>query len=111
MPEPSLELVSGKLSVVGKFAEVTGEQLMGQVFRQAKQTIKDNIKELSADIKSTYGEEFFGTFRDNSQRFAKLVRDVTYNAPVLEKMNKELYAVDDIMAVAMKYQDEASDVY
>merc|ERR1739848_307712 len=103
--------VSGKLPVVGKFAEVTGEQLMGQVFRQAKQTIKDNIKELSADVKSTYGEEFFGVFRDNSQRFAKLVRDVTYNKPVLQKMDEQLYAVDDIMAVAMKYQDEASDVY
>merc|ERR1739848_107717 len=103
--------VSGKLPVVGKFAEVTGEQLMGQVFRQAKQTIKDNIKEISADVKSTYGEEFFGVFRDNSQRFAKLVRDVTYNKPVLQKMDEQLYAVDDIMAVAMKYQDEASDVY
>jgi len=111
MPEPSLEMVSGKLPVIGKFAEVTGEQLMGQVFRQAKQTIKDNIKELGTEVKSTYGEEFFGLFRDNSQRFAKLVRDVVYNKPVLEKMNQELYAVDDIMAAAMKYQDEASDVY
>lgn len=111
MPETTLDLVSSKLPVVGKFAEVTGEQLMGQVFRQAKQTIKDNIKELSADVKSTYGEEFFGVFRDNSQRFAKLVRDVVYNKPVLEKMDEQLYAVDDIMTVAMKYQDEASDVY
>merc|ERR1712223_781243 len=58
-----------------------------------------------------YGEEFFGVYRDNSQRFGKLVRDVVYNKNIIEKMDAELYVVDDIMEVAMKYQDEASDVY
>merc|ERR1712223_319015 len=111
MPAPTSDLISSKMQTVARFADVTGEQLMGQVFRQTKQVIKDTIKEASADVKAVYGEEFFGVYRDNSQRFGKLVRDVVYNKNIIENMYAELYVVDDIMEVAMKYQDEASDVY
>merc|ERR1712226_1225678 len=105
------DLISSEMQTVARFADVTGEQLMGQVFRQAKQVIKDTIKEASADVKAIYGEEFYGVYRDNSQRFGKLVRDVVYNRNIIEKMDAELYVVDDIMEVAMKFQDEASAVY
>jgi len=111
MPAPTNELISSNMQTVGRFAEVTGEQLMGQVFRQNKQIIKDTIKEASADVKAEYGEEFYGIYRDNSQRFGKLVRDVTFNMEIIEKMDEGLYVVDDIMEVAMKFQDEASSVY
>merc|ERR1712223_1149609 len=111
MPAPTSDLISSKMQTVARFADVTGEQLMGQVFRQTKQVIKDTIKEASADVKAVYGEQFYGVYRDNSQRFGKLVRDVVYNKNIIEKMDAELYVVDDIMEVAMKYQDEASDVY
>ena len=111
MPAPTSDLISSKMQTVARFADVTGEQLMGQVFRQTKQVIKDTIKEASADVKAIYGEEFYGVYRDNSQRFGKLVRDVVYNKNIIEKLDAELYVVDDIMEVAMKYQDEASDVY
>jgi len=111
MPAPTSDLISSKMQTVARFADVTGEQLMGQVFRQTKQVIKDTIKEASADVKAVYGEEFYGVYRDNSQRFGKLVRDVVYNKNIIEKMDADLYVVDDIMEVAMKFQDEASDVY
>jgi len=111
MPAPTQALISDKMQTVARFADVTGEQLMGQVFRQTKQVIKDTIKEQSADVKATYGDEFFGIYRDNSQRFGKLVRDVVYNVDIIEKLDEGLWAVEDIMAAAMKYQDEASSVY
>merc|ERR1712223_846346 len=111
MPAPTSDLISSKMQTVARFADVTGEQLMGQVFRQTKQVIKDTIKEASADVKAVYGEQFYGVYRDNSQRFGKLVRDVVYNKNIIEKLDAELYVIDDIMEVAMKYQDEASDVY
>merc|ERR1712071_715312 len=45
MPAPTQALISDKMQTVARFADVTGEQLMGQVFRQTKQVIKDTIKE------------------------------------------------------------------
>lgn len=99
------------MQMLGKFAEVTGEQLIGQVFRQNKEAIKTQIKNYGATVKSEMGEEMFGLYRDNSQRLAKLVRDVSANMNIIEKLEQELYVVDDIRTVALKYLDEASDVY
>jgi hypothetical protein len=107
----STQLISDNLQMLGKFGEVTGEQLIGQVFRQNKESIKQTIKTLAATVKADMGEEMFALYRDNSQRFAKLVRDVTANKPIIEKLEAQLYAVDDIRAVAMKYMDESSEVY
>merc|ERR1712050_685452 len=101
--------ISSKMQTVARFADVTGEQLMGQVFRQTKQVIKDTIKEASADVKAVYGEEFIPLLKAMTESMTKLhnriVKDVF--ATLQSKKRRESYRqmVHDLPKVYQFFND------
>lgn len=105
------DLVSNEMAILGKFADATQDQFLGQIFRAAKQQFNQITLAGQDFVKSKYGEDMYKVYRDNTQRIAKVVRDVTYNPEIIQKIYNEEYIVDDIMEVAMRFPDDASEVY
>jgi len=105
------EAVHHNMALLGKFADATEEQFLGQIFRAAKQQFNQITLGAQDVVKSKYGEDTYLMYRDNTQRIAKVLRDVTFNHEVLEKLESGEYAIDMIREAAMKYPDDASEVY
>jgi len=105
------ETVGANMALLGKFADATDDQYLGQIFRAAKQQFNQITLTGQDVVKSKYGEEVYQIYRDNTQRIAKVVRDLTYNPTVLAKLESGEYAIDMIREVAMKFPDDASEVY
>lgn len=105
------QVASDEMAMLAQFAAVTQDQYLGQIFRAAKQNFNRFVLDKQSYVKSKYGEEMGGIYRDNTQRIAKVFRDITYNWGIIYKMRMNKYVVDDINAAAMKYLDLESEVY
>jgi hypothetical protein len=105
------DLVSNEMALLGKFADATQDQFLGQIFRAAKQQFNQITLDGQDFVKSKYGEEMYKVYRDNTQRIAKVVRDVTYTPSIIQKIYTGEYIVDDVRAAAMRFPDDASEVY
>merc|ERR1712168_933820 len=90
------ETVGANMALLGKFADATDDQYLGQIFRAAKQQFNQITLTGQDVVKSKYGEEVYQIYRDNTQRIAKVVRDLTYNPTVLAKLESGEYAKDII---------------
>lgn len=106
------EQVTDNMALLGKFADATQDQFLGQIFRAAKQQFNQITLSGQDYVKSKYGEDMYNVYRDNSQRVAKVVRDVTYNYDVLTALEQgEGDLVSVVRAVALRFPDDSSEVY
>lgn len=77
-PDAIRQNVGDHLTVLSTFASATDEPIIGQLFRQARQSIVDEVMN-GQEKASEKSKEFGGIYRDNSQRATKALRDLIYN--------------------------------
>ena len=105
------ETVGTNMALLGRFADATQDQYLGQIFRAAKQQFNQITISGQDLVKSKYGEDMYKVYRDNTQRIAKVLRDVTYNQDVMAQLESGEYAIDMIREAALRFPDDASEVY
>jgi len=105
------DLVTGEMGLLAKFADATQDRFLGQIYRAAKQQFNQLTLDTQNHVKTKYGEDSYQVYRDNSQRISKVFRDITYNYGIIEKIQSNGYLVDDIMTAALRFSDDASEVY
>ena len=82
-------LISDNLPELSNFAFSVDDPYLGQHFRWARQQMVDCTHEgqmIAEKNLEGEGAEFAALWRDNSQRIAKMFRDMVYNPIILEKM-------------------------
>merc|ERR1712045_294705 len=102
--------VSQGMPVLGKFAAVTQDQYLGQIFMAANEQFKkmtldgqEIAKQKFPDVASLYG--------DNTQRVVKVIRDVVYEPTMVRKLMLDEDITEDIYAAANRFPDEETKVY
>jgi len=105
------EIVGDNMALLGRFADATQDQYLGQIFRAAKQQFNQITIAGQDTVKSKYGEEMYQIYRDNTQRIAKVIRDVTYNQEIIAQLESGEYSIDMIREAGLRFPDDASEVY
>merc|ERR1711881_166603 len=102
--------VSEGMPVLGKFAAVTQDQYLGQIFMAAN----EQFKKMSLDGQEIAKQKFpeiAGLYRDNTQRVVKVIRDVVYEPTMVRKLMLDEDITEDIYAAANRFPDEETKVY
>merc|ERR1711976_1152143 len=105
-----LDEVSEGMPVLGKFAAVTQDQYLGQIFRGAN----EHFKKMTLDGQEIAKQKFpevAALCGDNTQRIVKVIRDVTYSLSMIRKLMLDEDITEDIYAAANRFEDEETKVY
>merc|ERR1711881_181326 len=102
--------VSEGMPVLGKFAAVTQDQYLGQIFMAANEQFKKMTLDGQEIAKQKF-PEIASLYRDNTQRVVKVIRDVTYNPAMIRKLMLDEDITEDIYTAANRFPDEETKVY
>merc|ERR1712179_9506 len=102
--------VSEGMPVLGKFAAVTQDQYLGQIFMAANEQFKKMTLDGQEVAKQKF-PEIASLYRDNTQRVVKVIRDVTYDPAMIRKLMLDEHITSDIYAAANRFPDEETKVY
>merc|ERR1712117_332753 len=102
--------VSEGMPVLGKFAAVTQDQYLGQIFMAANEQFKKMTLEGQEIAKQKF-PEIASLYRDNTQRVVKVIRDVVYEPTMVRKLMLDEDITEDIYAAANRFPDEETKVY
>merc|ERR1739848_932528 len=101
------EIASTEMATIATFAAVTQDQYLGQIFRAAKAEFNQCTLDGQNFVKENYGEDLAAIYRDNSQRVAKVIRDVSYSPSLIRKiMLEDRTFADDLAAMVNAGTDE-----
>jgi Mg2+ and Co2+ transporter CorA len=98
------------MPVLGKFAAVTQDQYLGQIFMAANEQFKKMTLDGQEIAKQKF-PEIASLYRDNTQRVVKVIRDVVYEPPMVRKLMLDEDITEDIYAAANRFPDEETKVY
>lgn len=94
------------------FAGAMDDYVMGQYFQVAKQHINDMVREGTDIAKAKFGEEFGALYRDNTQRSARVLKDLVMNKSIMMKLEAgDMTYIDDLIAVSERDITEGAKVY
>merc|ERR1711972_1089182 len=102
--------VSQGMPVLGKFAAVTQDQYLGQIFMAANEQFKKMTLDGQEIAKQKF-PEIASLYRDNTQRVVKVIRDVVYEPTMVRKLMLDEDITEDIYAAANRFPDEETKVY
>jgi ribosomal protein L31E len=102
--------VSEGMPVLGKFAAVTQDQYLGQIFMAANEQFKKMTLDGQEIAKQKF-PEIASLYRDNTQRVVKVIRDVVYEPTMVRKLMLDEDITEDIYAAANRFPDEETKVY
>merc|ERR1712156_1221113 len=102
--------VSQGMPVLGKFAAVTQDQYLGQIFMAANEQFK-KMTLVGQEIAKQKFPEIASLYRDNTQRVVKVIRDVVYEPTMVRKLMLDEDITEDIYAAANRFPDEETKVY
>jgi len=98
------------MPVLGKFAAVTQDQYLGQIFMAANEQFKKMTLDGQEIAKQKF-PEIASLYRDNTQRVVKVIRDVVYEPTMVRKLMLDEDITEDIYAAANRFPDEETKVY
>merc|ERR1711981_129681 len=106
------QIASTNMATIATFADVTQDQYLGQIFRAAKAEFNQCTLDGQNFVKENYGEDLAAIYRDNSQRVAKVIRDVSYSPSLIRKiMLEDRTFADDLAAMVNAGTDEPYKVF
>jgi len=105
-----MQEVSEGMTVLGKYASVTQDQYLGQIFMSANEQFKKMTLDGQQVAKVKF-PEISALYRDNTQRFVKIIRDVVFSPVMVRKLMLDEDITEDIYAAAARFPDEETKVY
>merc|ERR1711981_760445 len=106
------QIASTNMATIATFADVTQDQYLGQIFRAAKAEFNQCTLEGQNWVKENYGEQLAALYRDNTQRIAKVIRDISYSPALIRKLFlDDITFADDLREMVNARPDATSEAY